>query len=62
MVSGYQSNGGRRRGSYSYHVDEGGDEEEQDGEDSHQGAVHSGLDNLLGQRLQGSWENLGRSR
>ena len=53
-----QHGGGSCRRGCPYHVDKGGDEEEQDGDDAHQGAVPSRLDNLLGQCLQGSWENL----
>lgn len=41
-----------------YHVDEGSDEDEEDGEDPDDGAVGAGLDDLLGELLQGGGEEL----
>lgn len=41
-----------------YHVSKGGNVEEEDGEDAHQRAVCTRLDNFLGYILQGSWKDL----
>lgn len=41
-----------------YHVSKGRDEEEEDGQDSHQCAICTRLDNFLGYSLQDSWEEL----
>lgn len=40
------------------HVCKGRDEEEEDGADAHYGAVCARLDDSLGHRLEGHWEEL----
>lgn len=45
-------------GSSVYHIDKGRDEDEDDGENSHQCAVGARLNNLLGHSLHGSGEEL----
>lgn len=42
----------------TYNVDESREADDDDGEDAHQGAVHSGLDDPSGEALQGHWEEL----
>lgn len=44
--------------SHPYHVDEGSDENEDDGEDPHQGAVGARLNYLLRHSLHSSWKQL----
>lgn len=42
----------------AYNVNESGQEDDDDGEDAHQGAVESGLDDTFGKSLQRSGEDL----
>lgn len=44
------------------HVCKGRDEEEEDGADAHYGAVSARLDDSLGHRLEGGWEELENRR
>lgn len=49
-------------GSVTYNVDEGREKDQDDGEDSHQGAVESGLDDPLGQGLERHREKLSQAQ
>lgn len=42
----------------TYYIDESRKKDDDDGEDSHQGAVQSGLDYPFRKSLQGDWEEL----